>query len=140
MDGSLGAPRSPYWLIVCGSDRGPYGLEVLTLHSSGREKALPLFGREEDATAFLRALAAEGEEDKEWRARETWGGELLSVLSASGVSAGPCADVEKIALDPPTEMANGFRAELGLVSMGRRCFMERLMGRGRAWFDGTRGG
>lgn len=129
----MGAPRSPYWLIVRGTGRGPYGLEVLTLYSSGGEKTLPLFSCEEEAAAFLWTLA----EGVEWRARKTWGGELLSVLAASGYSGGPCADVETVAFDPSPEMASNSASETTLAGMGRKLFMERLMGRGRAWFDGA---
>lgn len=138
MDGTKGVSGSPYWLLVCGTDRGPYGLEVLTLYSSGGEKTLPLFSCEEEAAAFLWTLA-EGSfaEGGEWRARKTWGGELLSVLAASGYSGGPCAGVETVAFDPSPELASNSASETTLVGMGRKLFMERLMGRGRAWFDGA---
>lgn len=130
-------PSFPYWLIVRGTGRGPYGLKVFTVEPAGSGKVLPVFGSEEAAEACLASLAA----NDEWRARRTGGGELLSVLSASGFSAPPCADVERVALDPSPEMLMGSAgAEIGLVCMDRRCFMERLMGRGRAWFDGSQEG
>jgi hypothetical protein len=50
-----------------------------------------------------------------------------------------CAGVEGVILDPSAEMA-GTSAEGERLDeaacMSRRCFMERLMGRGRAWFEG----
>ena len=130
------SPSAPYWLIVRGRGRGPHGVEVFTLDPAGSGKTLPVFGSEEAAETSVPVLVT----GDEWRVRRTGGGELLSVLSASGFSAGPCTGVQRVALDPSPEMMNGSEADLALVCMGRRCFMERLMGRGRAWFDGSREG
>lgn len=76
---------------------------------------LPVFGHAEEAETFLRALGGSG-----WQIRETGAGELVSVLF------GPCANVRKIALDPP---ASGASAEVlvNLVSLGREDFVELLM-------------
>ena len=85
--------------------------------------------------------AAAGELKDEWQPRGTGVGEMVSLLSGSAFSAGPCAGVERVALDPPPELADGIRhglteARVGeLVSMSRGCFLERLMGRGRPWFE-----
>lgn len=132
---STRVPSAPYWLLVRGRGRQAHGLEIFTF-VSGAEKALPVFGSEEEASAFVQALADRGE----WWARKTGGGELLSVLSSSGYSAGPCANVEKVTLAPSPAMAEGSGTDPRVVSMNRRCFMEHLMGRGRAWFDGTHKG
>lgn len=160
--GSFSNP--PYWLIVESAAEGDSSRgsrnqaarvrQVLSLDLAGG-RALPVFGSEEGAELFSRAWMAriavtapvEDEVTAEamgvqWRPRGAGVGELISLLSGSAASAPPCAGVERIALDPPPEMANALEAdlepELGLVSLGRKCFIEHLMGRGRAWFDGTR--
>lgn len=130
-------------------------------------KVLPVFGSEESAAlfaqafvqAYLRAWASnaaatdpreeslvssersEEEGERAWLPRGTGAGELISLLSGSAFSAGACADVERVALDPPSELIDGMKHGLTegrvgeLVSMSRGCFLERLMGRGRPWFE-----
>jgi hypothetical protein len=102
----------------------------------GQRMLLPVFGYGEEAKAFLDALrrdrSARGEPcatpvgSSGWRIRETTRGELASLL------CGPYADVHGILLDPPP----GLDAEMlvGLVGVGRESFVERLLGRRRAWF------
>lgn len=128
----------PYWLLV--RDRaGPVPLEVyVTGRNRGEElddelpeRVLPVFSSGEEALASLGA--SKGVDG--WRARETGAGELVSLLSASAVSSGPCAGVEEIVLDPPPEFRT--EPELAPVAVSRRCFIEHLLRRGRAWFEGN---
>ena len=56
-----------------------------------------------------------------WRARESSAGELVSVL------CGPCAGVEKVALDPSPEMV--VEGTVRLVSLLRECFMNLIIAR-----------
>lgn len=160
--------NAPYWLIVGDAAEGdsPKGSrnraastpEVLSLDlAEGR--VLPVFGSEEGAALFIRAwmtrASATGSDTvddqasvdgvgSEWRPRGTGAGELISLLSGSAFLAPPCAGVERVALDPPPELLNGPKRGLNggdtseLVSVGRKSFVEHLMGRGRAWFDGVR--
>ena len=66
------------------------GKDLMTLFGAGGDKALPVFGFEEEARMYLRLLGREGE----WRIREATVGELAQLLR------GPYAEVEKVALDP----------------------------------------
>src|SRR3954468_3076028 len=76
-----------FWLIA----RHRTGeIEVLTTNLARGGEALPVFSFEDEANVFLR-LGALGDD---WRARETGGGELVSVL------CGPCAGVDRVVLDP----------------------------------------
>lgn len=134
--------------------------EVLSL-ALAEGKVLPVFGSEEEAALFARAWmtrasvadpATDTVDDQasvdgvvnEWRPRGTGAGELISLLSGSAFSAPPCAGVERVALNPPPDLLYGLKQGLtegdasALVSVGRKCFVEHLMGRGRAWFDGMR--
>ena len=101
-------PYMPYWLIV-----KHHGLRtsVFTVELAGGEKRLPVFSHAEEAETFLRALTGSG-----WQARATGAGELVSVLFD------PCANVRKVALDPP---APGTGAEVlaRLVSLSREEFV-----------------
>jgi hypothetical protein len=77
---------------------------------------LPVFSFQEEGELFLRLEATAAD----WWARETTTGELVSLL------LGPCARVEKVALDP----LPGLRETpeiTGLVSMGRTDFVRHLM-------------
>lgn len=135
---------NPYWLIVRGSNRASNrqkkDLEVFVLGSEGGGR-LPLFHSNESAERFrLGVPASEGE----WRTRATGAGELISLLSGSAFDAGPCAGVERILLDPPPEAVDHFVREgemyeslayENLAAESRGCFLERLMGRGRTWFE-----
>lgn len=133
-------------------------VEVLSLDlADGR--VLPVFGSEESAARFARAWNASaaitdptggnperdgvstGEVGGEWSPRGTGAGELISLLSGSAFSAAPCGGVERVTIDPPPglieDIRHGFTGgHVGeLISMNRRCFLERLMGRGRRWFE-----
>ncbi len=108
-------PGSTYWLIAKNhNDR----VEVLTIESGG-EQALPVFSFEEEAELFL-GLGGVG---PGWWVRESGTGEIVSVLY------GPCAGVRSVVLDPLPEMVAEGAA--GLVSLSRKRFVERLVGRGR---------
>lgn len=131
---------SPYWLIVREPGRKGEGLEILSLESGGVRR-LPLFYSGESAERCrIRVDGGEGE----WRARPTGAGELISLLSGSAFAAGPCAGVERVLLDPPPEaLDRAVRegeldeslADESLTGESRGCFLERLMGRGRPWFE-----
>lgn len=134
-------------------------VEVLSLDlADGR--VLSVFGSEESATQFAQAWIANAaasdavgenlQRDKastdavggEWRPRGTGAGELISLLSGNASpAAAPCAGLERNALDPPPELIDGIRHGLTeghvgeFISMDRKCFLERLMGRERPWFE-----
>ncbi|MDP9457571.1 MAG: hypothetical protein M3Q60_17775 [Actinomycetota bacterium] len=129
---------SAYWLIA-GCE--PRGVEVLTVELLGGagspdgQRILPVFGYGEEAEAFLEALrqdrlpwgkACVTPASSGWRIRETTRGELVSLL------CGACAGVHGVLLDPPPELEAGMPVDL--VGVGRQSFIERLLGRGRAWF------
>jgi hypothetical protein len=92
------------------------GMEVLTAALARGGEALPVFSLEDEANTFLR-LGALGDD---WRARETAGGELVSVL------CGPCAGVERVVLDPglPGLLAEGLD---GPLSTEREAFVGSLL-------------
>ena len=103
-----------FWLIA---RHRTGGMEVLTAYLARGGEALPVFSLEDDANAFLRL----GELGDDWRARETAGGELVSVL------CGPCAGVERVVLDPiglPGPLAEGLD---GPSSTEREAFMRSLL-------------
>lgn len=102
-------PARTYWLIAK-SENGQIGM--LTLHR-GVEKMLPVFSHEEEAEIFL---GLGGVADDDWQVTESSAGELVSVLY------GPCADVNKVALDPLPEML--FESTMGLVSLSQERFIE----------------
>lgn len=88
---------------------------VLTLTSSGGSvKTLPIFSFKEEAELFLQfeVLATS------WRVRRTTPGELILLLY------GPCAGVERVALDPSAEIVAGEMA--ALVSLDRKDFVQAL--------------
>lgn len=156
----------PYWLLVGGeADFGStrpvtnsrvLTPEILSLDLAGG-RVLPVFSSEDSAAEFLSAWLAASAADmdpdeasarvmadntqRQWRLRGTGSGELISLLSGSAFSAGPCARVERVALDPPLALVHDLTrgvAELQAAEtagMSRRCFLERLMGRGRSWFE-----
>src|ERR671915_77846 len=113
-------PRQPpdpvsYWLIA---EKRNNRIEVLTIRTGGEQETLPVFSSEEEANIILQFEGVTGE----WRARESSAEELVSVLS------GPCAGVEKVALDPSPEMV--VEGTVGLVSLLRESFMNLTMARG----------
>jgi hypothetical protein len=113
-----------HWLIA---KHGVSGLDVLAIRLGGSaEEALAVFTLEEQARVFLDSrFGASGEG---WEARQTWPGELASVL------CGPCSAAKGVALDPPPEAVE--RGEsAGLRAVDRGDFLGMLLGEGPA---GTR--
>jgi len=94
-------------------------MEVLTIDLGGEGEALPVFSSEEEAEAFLRLRL--GATEAGWRVRETSAGELTSVLY------GPCAGMEKVTLDPVSEVL--YEEDIAaLVSVDRKDFARTLLG------------
>lgn len=89
--------------------------EVLTIGLLDRE-VLPVFSYEEEATLFLRLGGFQGD----WRVRKIEAGELTLVLF------GPCAGIERVALDPFPETGIETVANL-LVSLSRERFINHLV-------------
>lgn len=133
-----GAP--PYWLLARDDDTG--GGTRGGTRRRGRDgeaayydvlvagSVLPLFGSEDTAVSFLGCLASENRQVG-WRATEAGAGELLTMLSSSENQAGPCAGVEEVAFDPPEALIEEGSPDVPTV--GRRVFMDRLLGRGGRW-------
>jgi len=105
-----------HWLIA---KHGVNGMDVLTIQLGGGAEALAVFDSEEQARVFLDSrFGAAGEG---WRARQTWPGELASVL------LGPCSAVKRVALDPlPEAVEEGEPA--GLRAVDRDDFLGMLLG------------
>ena len=112
-----------HWLIA---KHGVSGMDVLTIHLGDGAEVLAVFTFEEQARGFLDfRFGASGEG---WEVRQTWPGELASVL------CGPCSAAKRVALDPPPEAVEmGKSARLRAVD--RDDFLEMLLGEGPA---GTR--
>ena len=108
-------PGPPYWLIARNENSR---LEVLATCFAGEVDALPVFSHEEEAEMFLRLWEVEFDG---WQARESTAGELISVLY------GPCASVERVALDPLPEML--VERTVGLVSLSRKRFVDLVLSR-----------
>ena len=104
--------RRPLWIIISYQNKR---MEVLTIDPYAEGDSLAVFSFEEEAEAFL-GLLLDGEEDRKgWRSEQKKAGELVSVL------LGPCAGVERVALDPlPLPVG---RAMLPLVSVSRDAFL-----------------
>jgi hypothetical protein len=139
MNGDERPMSSAYWLIGGCEARRMEALTVEMFDTAGfpdRRRVLPIFSYREEAEAFLEALRQDRftwgkarvtpARSSGWRIRETTRGELVSLL------CGACAGVHRILLDPPPEMDAEMLVDL--VGVGRESFVERLLGRGRAWF------
>ena len=110
----------PHWLIA---KHGVSGMDVLTIHPGDGVEALAVFTFEEQAWDFLDArFGASGEG---WEARQTWPGELASVL------CGPCLAANRVALDPPPEAVEEGKSA-GLRAIDRDNFLGMLLGEGPA--------
>ena len=96
-------------------------MDVLTIRLGGSAEALAVFTFEEQARVFLDSrFGATGEG---WEARQTWPGELASVL------CGPCSAAKEVALDPlPEAVEKGESA--GLRTVERDEFLVMLLGEG----------
>ncbi len=104
-------PWPSYWVIV----RYASQMEVLTIQDTDHEETLPVFSFEEEARMFLECGASKSG----WRVRRTSPGELTSVLF------GPCANVERVALDPVSGI--NFEMIVDLMCVGRKEFVELLL-------------
>jgi hypothetical protein len=101
-------------------------MEVLTIQLGDGAEVLAAFTFEEQARVFVDSrFGASGEG---WKARQTWPGELASVL------LGPCSAAKRVALDPVPE-AEEKGKPAGLRAVDRDDFLGMLLGEGRA---GTR--
>ena len=107
------APGSTYWLIARNETSR---LEVLATGLVGGEETMPVFSHEEEAELFL-GLWEVGVGG--WLGRESSAGEIISVL------CGPCASVERVALDPLPEML--LERTVGLVSLSRERFVDLVL-------------
>lgn len=135
----------PYWIVTRKEEMAPGTSktvrrkrrnaayrEVLTLQSVGG-RVLPLFGSEEQGLSFVGAFESHAGESG-WRITQAWAGELLMLLSAGGSGVGPCSGVTAVTFDPPEESALTGVQEL--ETLGKRCFLDRLLGRGDRWWRG----
>ena len=113
-----GGPAGGEWWMICRSGVGR--VEAMTLPCWGGE-ALALFGHEEEAEIFLRSLGAGGSSG-DWWVRESRCGEVASVL------CGPCANAQRVTLDPPPAMPGGWMVEIASVDRG--AFLAYLLARG----------
>lgn len=104
--------QSSRWLIV---NYGVSHIRLFTIRFAGGEEVLPVFGHSEEAGRFLRLAVPDGE----WKIRETWDGELISILFSLG------ADIQRVVLDPSPEA--DFETWADLVSLGRMSFIDLLM-------------
>jgi hypothetical protein len=86
-DASAGRPALVHHVVVRRGEKGP---EVLRVSLEGKGETLPVFSAEWAARGYLFAEAPGGG----WYVRRCTPEELLSLL------AGPCAGVERVALDP----------------------------------------
>ncbi len=111
-------PDSAFWLIAKNENGRT---EILALDLAAGEEALPVFSHEEEAEMFLGLweVTLEG-----WQVRESTAGELISVLH------GPCAGVERVALDPLPKMVA--QRTVRLASLSRERFLDLLLSRERS--------
>ena len=98
---------SKWWLLARDENAGTEALVA----DCGGQRALPVFSGEDEAGMF--AWLGGAFEDG-WRVRATTGGELVSILY------GPCAGVERVALDPSPEMSP---ETIRMVSLSRERFV-----------------
>ena len=108
-----------YWVIAKDAKDGFGQQALLTVDLEGTGEALAVFSFEEEAEMFLHLG---GYDTGRWGARESWSGELVSLLY------GPCIDAKGVALDPLPEMLKG--GTVGLVEVGRGFFLRQLLARG----------
>ncbi len=107
-------PRLLFWIIA---KRNCDQTAILNI-DQGAGEALPIFSSEEEAEAFL-GFSTQG---SGWQIKATTPGELASVL------LGPCAGVQKVALDP---LPIAIGAVVDLVSLDRKRFVRDLLDESR---------
>ena len=109
-----------HWLIA---KHGVSGMDVLTIQLGDGAEALAVFAFEEQARVFVETRF--GASGAGWEARQTWPGELASVL------LGPCSGAKKVALGPsPEAVEEGKSARLRAMDRDRVVGM--LLGEGPA--------
>jgi hypothetical protein len=109
-----------HWLIA---KHGVSGMDVLTVHLGDSTEVLAVFTFEEQARVFLHSgFGASGEG---WKARQTWPGELASILY------GPCSAAKRVAVDPPSEAVEKGKSA-GIRAVDRDHFLGMLLGEGPA--------
>lgn len=108
--------RRRLWIVRHETHR----MDVLTVEDGDGEEILPVFSFEEEAEMFV-LIKGPG---AGWRAMEATPGEVASVL------CGPCAVVDRVALDPPPRICSD--GLIRLVSLSRKGFLETLPGGKRA--------
>jgi hypothetical protein len=108
-----------YWLVA----RYVKRTNVLVVEVPGGERLLPVFSAAAKAEVFVQLSALDRSLGKEWFARRTGRGELLSML------IGPRRSVRRVALDPSPELmgVDGVEQEIELVCVTRKDFVERLL-------------
>ena len=105
-----------HWLIA---KHGVSGMDVLTVHLGDSTEVLAVFTFEEQARVFLHSgfgVSGEG-----WKARQTWPGELASILY------GPCSSAKRVAVDPSYEAVEKGKSA-GLRAVDRDHFLGMLLG------------
>jgi hypothetical protein len=110
----------PHWLIA---KHGVSGMDVLTIHLGDSREVLVVFTFEEQARVFLDFRF--GPSGEGWEPRQTWPGELASVL------CGPCSAAKRVAFDPPPEAVEEGEST-GLRTVDRDEFLGMLLGEGPA--------
>ena len=104
-----------YWVIAKDAKDGFGRPDLLTVDLDGTGQALPVFSFEEEAETFLWLQTTEDGRE----VRETTPEQLVSIL------CGPCADVERVMLDPLPEI--GARMQNSLLGMDRNDFVESVL-------------
>jgi hypothetical protein len=109
-----------HWLIA---KHGVSGMDVLTIRLGDGAEALAVFTFEEQARVFVDSRF--GASGAGWEPRQTWPGEMTSVL------CGPCSAAKRVALDPPPEAVEE-EASARLRAVDRDHFLGMLLGKGAA--------
>lgn len=135
--------NSSYWLIT--RDPAPRGARRPEVFTTDLEdsKLLPVFSSEPSARWFLHHVpgvvdtAPAALADSGWGVRAAQSGELVSLLSGSAHSSGPCADVRTVIVDPPMEVFDRARRSGRPVGESYRSFLEHLLQQGRTRSDSS---
>lgn len=114
-----GVPGRHYWLIVRRRARVP---EIFSI-GLGEQECLPVFSFSDEAKMFLELRGMEND----WEARKTGFGELLPMLFSS------LSGIQRVSLDPLPEVSDD-NTMTDLVTISRKCFMDRLLVRSRSWW------
>lgn len=88
-----------------------------------QHECLPVFSFSDEAKMFLELRGMEND----WEARKTGLGELLPMLFSS------LSGIQRVSLDPLPEVSDD-STMTDLVSISRKCFMDRLLIQSRSWW------